>query len=185
MAESALRDSLRLDFARYLSSEVEARLLVRPHFRDRFPPQALVQLRGQLDVLPDALTGEAWNRLSDLRAWFGAEPADETAEAAALESALEPVDDAVRRLLSEFGLPGDDRPDEPGSTGAIDLEADYKLGYRPSVNVLWAWRYLRAVDSARNELVDHGGVPADASFELVFHAPEALPADTTKPDRLS
>lgn len=184
-AEEALRGALRIDFARHLSSEVEARLLARPHFRDRFPAQALVQLRAQLDELPVACADEAWKRVSDLRTWFGAEPADETEEAAALEETLASIDDALRTLLTEFGFPGDQAPDEAGTTGAVDLEAEYQLGYRPSVNVLWAWRYVRAVDSARNELADRGAPLDAASFELVFHAPEALREDTSRPDTLA
>jgi hypothetical protein len=180
-AERTLREAIRIDFSRFLDSEVEARLLARPHFRDRFPPQALVQLRRELDSVGDDLTEVALGQLADLRAWFGAQPAEEADEAAALERVLEPLESAAEELLRTYGFPDDEGPDEPGAAAPLDLDATYTLDYRPSANVIWAWRRLRAIDTARNELVDADGVPPEPSFELVFHLPEALPPDTSKP----
>lgn len=179
-AEALLRDALRIDFARFANTETEFRLQARTEFRARFPPQALATLRNDLDRMPHELALAAYDRLEDLRVWFGANQADETDEATALARALEPVTAALAELLLTYAFPGDDRPEEEGERGTVDLDAEYRIEYRPSVNVVWAWRHLRAIDSARNELTDAGGVPADPSFGLAFHVPEALPPDTSE-----
>lgn len=179
-AEALLRDALRLDVARFANSETEFRLQARTAFRERFPPQAIATLRNDLDRMPHELALAAYDRLEDLRVWFGANPAEETEEATALARALEPVTAALAELLRTYAFPGDERAEEEGERGTVDLDADYRIEYRPSVNVVWAWRHLRAIDTARNELTDAGGLPARPSFSLVFHLPEVLPPDTSE-----
>lgn len=170
-AETLLRDALRLDVTRLLCSEVEARLRTRPHFRARFPRSALAQLRSELDARPSELAAAAWEKLGDLRVWYGAQPGEEGEEAAAVAAALAPFPEAVAELLRVYGFPDDRAPDDPGERGVVDLEATYRVDYRPSPQVEWAWRQLRALDTARNQLAD--GAPR-GSFELAFHLPEAL-----------
>lgn len=182
-AEAMLRDALRVDVARFVSTEVEARLLARPHFRGRFPPQALATLRADLDRAPPELVDAAWERVRDLRVWFGAKPAEEADEVAALERTLEPVTAAVEELLRVYGFPGDEAPDEPGEHAPLDLGATYTVEYRPSANVVWAWRHLRALEDAGYELEKPGARDAP-SFNLAFHLPEALPPDTRTPPTL-
>ena len=82
-AEQDLRDALRLDASRLVASEVEARLRARPNFLAAFPASALVQLRAELDAAGPRLADEAWTKLTDLRAWFGAEGGTDADEAAA------------------------------------------------------------------------------------------------------
>jgi hypothetical protein len=182
-AEAMLRDALRVDVARFVSTEVEARLLARPGFRGRFPPQALATLRDDLDRAPGELVDAAWARVRDLRVWFGAQPAEEADEVAALERTLEPVSAAVRELLRVYGFPGDEAADEPGEHAPLDLEATHTVEYRPSTNVVWAWRNLRALVDAGYEL-ERPGAPAAPSFNLAFHLPEALAPDTQAPPTL-
>ena len=95
-AEAMLRDALRVDVARFVSTEIEARLLARPHFRGRFPPQALATLRADLDRAPPELVDAAWERVRDLRVWFGAKPAEE----AYMPSATTTVTNAVPKTTS-------------------------------------------------------------------------------------
>ena len=178
-----LRDALRVDVARFVSTEVEARLLARPGFRGRFPPQTLATLRDDLDRAPSELADAAWERVRDLRVWFGAQPAEEADEVAALERTLEPVSAAVRELLRVYGFPGDEAPDEPGEHAPLDLEAVHTVEYRPSTNLVWAWRNLRAIEDAGYELERPGARDAP-SFNLAFHLPEALPPDTRTPPTL-
>lgn len=179
-AESLLRDALRLDLARFANAETEFRLQARTEFRARFPPQALSTLRDDLDRMPHELAEAAVDRLRDLRVWFGANPAGEAEEATALARALEPVTAALHELLSTYAFPGDERPEEEGERGSVDLDATYLAEYRPSVNVVWAWRHLRGLDAARDEIADARGVPPAPSFALVWHLPEALPPDTSE-----
>lgn len=166
-AEQDLRDALRLDASRLVASEVEARLRARPNFLAAFPASALVQLRTELDAAGPKLADEAWTKLTDLRAWFGAEGGTDADAAAALTRALAPFAEAVLELLRVYGFPDDRAPDEAG----VDLEAEYTVEYRPSPQLEWAWRRLRALDGARNALAD-GGAPG---FDVAFHVPEALP----------
>ena len=49
------------------------------------------------------------------------------------------------------------------------------MEYRPSTNVVWAWRNLRALEDAGYELERPGARDAP-SFNLAFHLPEALRA---------
>jgi hypothetical protein len=166
VAETDLRDALRLDATRLLASEVEARLRARPRFLAAFPASALVQLRRELDSRGVALADEAWTKLTDLRAWFGAEGGTDADEAAAVSRACSPFADAALELLRVYGFPDDAAPDQPAG---IDLDASYVVEYRPSVQVEWAWRRLRALDTARNLLVDGA-----TGFEVAFHLPEGL-----------
>ena len=168
-AEQDLRDALRLDASRLVASEVEARLRARPNFLAAFPASALVQLRAELDAAGPRLADEAWTKLTDLRAWFGAEGGTDADEAAAVARALAPFADAVLELLRVYGFPDDSAADEP--LAPLDLEAEYTVEYRPSPQLEWAWRRLRALDGARNALAD-GGAPG---FDVAFHVPEALP----------
>lgn len=169
-AEQDLRDALRLDATRLLASEVEARLRARPHFRARFPVSALTQLRAELDAAGPRLADEAWTKLTDLRAWFGAKGGTDADEAAAVRRALTPFVDATYELLRVYGFPGDGAADEPGAP--LDLEAEYVVGYRPSAQLEWAWRRLRALDEVRNGLAD--GDAGRDGFERAFYLPESV-----------
>ena len=82
---------------------------------------------------------------------------------------MAPFAEAVLELLRVYGFPDDRAADEPGAP--LDLEAEYTVEYRPSPQLEWAWRRLRALDGARNALAD-GGAPG---FDVAFHVPEALP----------
>jgi hypothetical protein len=168
-AEQDLRDALRLDASRLVASEVEARLRARPNFLAAFPASALVQLRTELDAAGPRLADEAWTKLTDLRAWFGAEGSTDADEAAAVARALAPFTEAVLELLRVYGFPDDSAADEPGAP--LDLEAEYTVEYRPSPQLEGAWRRLRALDGARNALADGGA----GGFDVAFHVPEALP----------
>ena len=174
-AERTLADAVRIDVARFLDSEIEARLLAREHFRERFPPQALAQLRRDLDALAERLAASALRELTDLRVWFGANPASDAEEAEAVARVLEPVEAAVEELLRTYAFPDDGSADVAGASAPVDLDAAYVLDYRPSPNLVWAWRRLRAIDTARNQLADEAGGPREPSFELRFFLPEALP----------
>jgi hypothetical protein len=167
VAEEDLRAALRLDATRLLASEVEARLRSRPHFLAAFPAPALIQLRRELDSRGGELADDAWAKLTDLRVWFGAEGGTEPDEAAALSRAVEPFAACALELLQVYGFPGDSAPDE--AAAGLDLDASYTVDYRPSPQLEWAWRRLRALDTARNALVD-----GESGFEVAFHLPEGL-----------
>lgn len=167
VAETDLRDALRLDATRLLASEVEARLRSRPHFLAAFPSSALIQLRRELDSRGVELADQAWTKLTDLRVWFGAEGGTEPDEGAALARAVAAFSACALELLQVYGFPGDASADEPGA--GLDLEASYTVDYRPSPQLEWAWRRLRALDTARNALVDGA-----SGFEVAFHLPEGL-----------
>ena len=184
VAEKDLRDALRLDASRLRREEVEARLRARPHFLAAFPASALVQLRAELDAAGPRLADEAWTKLTDLRAWFGAEGGTDADEAwTATERAWSNGTDreaaavararAVRRSRAgaAAGVRLPRRPRRRRAGAPLDLEAAYTVEYRPSPQLEWAWRRLRALDGARNALAD-GGAPG---FEVAFHVPEALP----------
>ena len=57
------------------------------------------------------------------------------------------------------------------------------MAYRPSTNLVWAWRNLRAIEDAGYELERPGARDAP-TFNLAFHLPEALPPDTRTPPTL-
>ena len=82
--------------------------------------------------------------MRDLRVWFGAQRGDEADEVAALERAGA-VRAAVRELLRVYGFPGDGAADEPGA-GRWTWRP-YTVAYRPSTQLVWAWRRLRALDA--------------------------------------
>ena len=132
----------------------------------------MVALREDLDRAPQDLAAAAWERLRDLRVWFGAQPAEEADEVAALERTLEPMGPR-RRSFCASTVSRRRGADEPGDVAALDMEATYTVAYRPSSNVVWAWRNLRAIEDAGYEL-ERAGALERPSFNLAFHVPEAL-----------
>ena len=176
-AETLFAEALRVDVHRFVLGEAEARLRARPSFLASTAPQVLVQLRRRLEREAAELVERAGPKLHDLRVFYGVTPADEATEADALRRVLAEVVDVTRKTLRDYFVPGDDKPDDPDDT-TVDLAREYSLSYEPSDLVLWAWRQLRGVDTARNQLADAGASAPKPTFELRFFLPEALPPAT-------
>lgn len=173
-ASARLREAIRLDFAHYLSRQVEDRLRARPHFFGRSSELALTLVREKMETEAERVTASLEQPVVDLRVYYGASPRSEAEEASGFGNALAAdIAKCAERILSRFGVPGDDKPDDPDQTG-LDLDATYDVTYTPSPTVLWAWRQVRALDEVRNLIVDAGDCPPKPTFELRWHLPELL-----------
>jgi hypothetical protein len=177
-AEALLSAAVRVEIAAFVSKHVEDRLRARPHFLGRMPHIALQQMRAEVDRLVRQLAERAEQPVRDLRIFLGSSPRSETEEAQALMNGLAFVVDAARELLTTWAFPGDNRPDRAEDSG-VDLDAEYHVHLTLSPNLVWAWRSIRALDTARNQLADAAGRPVPETFEIRLWAPEALPDDPT------
>ena len=167
LASIYLRDAIQLDFLRFATQAVEERLRARPRFFARIPEEALPALQRQVLEAAAATTASVEQPLLDLRVFLGAtQPRSEADEAAALGHTLDAIAGAVRRVLTAYAFPGDDRPDEDGILGG-----EVTLAYRPCELVLFGWRWLRRLDEVRNRIVDAGGRP-EIDFDLRWLLPE-------------
>ena len=177
-AEGLLSDALRVEIAAFVGKHIEERLRARPHFLGRTPHIALQQMRVEIDQLSVRLAERAEQPVRDLRAFLGGSSYSEAEEAQALVSALSFVVDATRALLTTWVFPADHRLDRAEDTG-VDLDAEYHVQLALSSNFAWAWRNVRGIDKARNEVADAGGKPVPRTFEIRCWLPEALPDDPT------
>lgn len=179
LAAGALREAIRLDVYRFLASSVEDRLRRRPHFLARTPPQALVAFRGQLSAESDRLIERLGPKIRDLRVFYGAEPRDADRELAGLAKVLGEVEEVARQLLLIWCMPGDDVADT-AEDSSVDLSPEYRLRFEVSEAVAWAWRQLRAVDTAHFQITDAEGPVPPKTVEIGLCLPEALPPDYSK-----
>lgn len=176
-AEALLTDALRVEIAAFVSRQVEERLRARPHFFARTPNVAMVGIRRDLERHTAALVERAAAPVLDLRVFLGATAHSEAEEAQALANGLAFVVKEVREVLNNWVFPGDSRPDRADDT-AVDLDAEWTVRFVPSPNLMWAWRKVRALDTARNQLADApAGQPAQPTTELRLYLPEALEDD--------
>ena len=177
-AEALLRDAVRVEVVAFVSRQLEERLRARPHFLGRTPQVALYNMRLELEREGPRLAAQTSGRLDDLRAFVGAAPRSETEESEAVAKVLSFVVEAVQELLTIWCFPGDNRPDR-GDQSGVDLDAQYRLTFTPSANLLFAWRKVRALDTVRNQLADAAGRDVPHTLEMKLYLPEALPLDKT------
>jgi hypothetical protein len=170
-----LCDAVRLDFARFLSDEVEGRLRARPNLAERTPRMDLVKLRVRLEDRLNRLVASSEEPVRTLRAQLVLFPRDNAEELEALRAAIAPlVEEAARQLLLRFGFPGDAIPDHADKPIA-DLHPAYELHYAPSETLVWAFGQVRMLDTASRLYTLAEGSDVPETFEIRCFLPEALP----------
>jgi hypothetical protein len=171
VAEGMLREAVRLEVTCFMNRHVEDRLRARPHFVARTPRIALIQMRLQLERETENVTSEAMKGIAGLRAEVVGDVLDGDRLGKTVRGVLE---GATTDVLLHWFFPGDSFPDDPTNT-AVDLDAQFDLGYEPSPALLWAWRRVRSLDAARRHVTAAGDTPLQPTFEVRVLIAEALP----------